>query len=66
MEGMNKTTKEWHDIAAETFYGGKGLSFFGMSQEDYIRTTQSAESWLEGLLAVWSDGKIETNELVTE
>ncbi|MEA5016943.1 MAG: phage tail tape measure protein [Candidatus Limiplasma sp.] len=66
LEGMNKTAKEWRDNAAETFYGNEGLTFFGMSREDFARTTQTTKSWLEGLLAVWSDGKAETGEIVTE
>jgi TP901 family phage tail tape measure protein len=67
LEGMNETAKQWRENAAETFYGSaEGLSFFGMSEEDFTRAEQSSEDWLNGLLAVWSDGKKETNEIVTE
>ena len=67
LEGMAKTAKSWKETAAETFYGrSQGLSFFGMSKDDFKRTTASSREWLNGLLAVWSDGKKETNEIVTE
>lgn len=66
LEGMNKTADEWKNTAADTFYGKGGLSAFGMTKEDFVRTTQSAEDWLSGLLTVWTDGKIETDELVGE
>lgn len=65
LKGMEETARSWKETAAETFYGNsEGLSFFGMSEGDFARNTQSAQDWLNGLLAVWSDGKKETNEIV--
>ena len=67
LEGMAETAKKWKDTAAETFYGNsEGLSFFGMSESNFTRNTQSAADWLSGLLAVWTDGKKETDEIVSE
>ena len=67
LEGMAKTAKSWKETAAETFYGSsQGLSFFGMSKDDFKRATGNSREWLNGLLDVWSDGKKETNEIVTE
>lgn len=67
LEGMAKTAKEWKETAAETFYGNsQGLSFFGMSRDDFTREVASSRDWMNGLLAVWSDGKKETNEIVSE
>jgi len=67
LKGMEETAKSWKDTAAETFYGNsEGLSFFGMSEGDFTRSTQSAADWLSGLLAVWTDGKKETNDIVSE
>lgn len=67
LEGMNKTADKWKSDAANTFYGSsKGLSFFGMSKEDFVRTARDAEGWLSGLLTVWSDGKKETGEIISE
>ena len=67
LKGMQETADSWKQTAAETFYGqSEGLSFFGMSQSDFIRERQNAQDWLNGLLAVWSDGKKETNQTVSE
>ena len=66
LKGMEETAKQWKDAAAETFYGSsEGLSFFGMSKSDFVRDRQSAQKWLDGLLAVWSDGEKESNEIVS-
>ena len=65
LAGMEDTAKQWKDTAAETFYGNsEGLSFFGLSESDFVRDQQSAQEWLDGLLAVWSDGEKESNEIV--
>ena len=62
---MEDTAKQWKDTAAETFYGNsEGLSFFGLSESDFVRDQQSAQDWLDGLLAVWSDSEKESNEIV--
>ncbi|MEA4896897.1 MAG: phage tail tape measure protein [Christensenellaceae bacterium] len=67
LEGMSKTADEWKSNAADTFYGsGTGLSFFGMSEDDFVHTARDAEGWLSGLLSVWSDGKNETAEIASE
>lgn len=66
LESMNETAQQWKDTAAETFYGtSEGLSFFGMSEGDFSRQTQSAQDWLDGLLKVWTDGEKETDEIVS-
>ena len=65
LKGMQETADKWKSTAAETFYGNsKGLSFFGMSKEDFIKDKQSAQEWLNGLIAVWTDGEKESNEIV--
>ena len=65
LKGMQETADKWKSTAAETFYGNsKGLSFFGMSKENFIKDKQSAQEWLDGLLAVWTDGEKESNEIV--
>ena len=67
LEGMAETAENWKDTAAETFYGNsEGLSFFGMSENDFTNEAQTAEEWLAGLLTVWTDGKKETDEIVSE
>lgn len=71
LEGMTETAQKWKDTAADTFYGksNAGLSFFGMSMEDFKKESGgvlSAADWLSGLLAVWTDGKKETNTIVKQ
>jgi len=66
LEGMNKTAKEWKETAAETFYSkSQGLSYFGMTKEDFVRTTASMKEWFSGLKNVWSDGQKETDDIVS-
>ena len=67
LKGMQETAEEWKRTAAETFYGQSGgLSFFGMDRSDFVRENQSAQEWLNGLIAVWTDGQKETDEIVSE
>ncbi len=65
LEGMAETAENWKNTAADTFYGKGGLSFFGMSKDDFTREVQSAEEWKNGLIAVWTDGQKETDEIVS-
>lgn len=65
LEGMNDTADKWKNTAADTFYGdSQGLSFFGMSTSDFQRQTGDMQSWFDGVMAVWSDGEKETNDIV--
>ena len=72
LEGMKKTAEDWKNTAADTFYGRSngGLSFFGMSTDDFRKESahsiQAANDWYTGLIAVWTDGKRETNAIVKE
>lgn len=65
LEGMAETAESWKNTAADTFYGSDGLSFFGMSKDDFTREVQSAEEWMNGLLTVWADGQKESDEIVS-
>jgi len=66
LEGMAETAQNWKNTAAQTFYGSSdGLSFFGMSKDDFSNALQSAEDWKNGLIAVWTDGEKETDEIVS-
>ena len=71
LEGMEKTAESWKNTAAETFYGNsEGLSFFGMSESDFKSASstdmKNAQEWVDGVIAVWSDGKKESNAIVNE
>lgn len=66
LKGMEETAKSWKKTAAETFYNqSEGLSFFGMSESDFQSAAKSSQEWLDGLIAVWTDGEKETNDIVT-
>ena len=65
LQGMADTAEDWKNTAAETFYGSsEGLSFFGMSESDFTREIGNMQSWLNGLIAVWTDGERETDDIV--
>ncbi|MEG0985819.1 MAG: phage tail tape measure protein [Clostridia bacterium] len=64
LEGMAATAKKWKDNAADTFFSKAGLSLFGMSDEDFARSKESADTWIAGVLASWSDGQKDTDEIV--
>ena len=71
LEGMEATARSWKETAADTFYSSsQGLSFFGMSSEDFVKSGRSSieasKDWLDGVLAVWSDGKYETDAIVRQ
>lgn len=66
LEGMKKTAQEWKDTAADTFYGSsQGLSFFGMTDADFKRESMSAQGWMDGIIALWTDGQKETNDVIS-
>ncbi len=66
LKGMEETAKSWKDTAAETFYGqSEGLSFFGMTESDFKRDTQNAKTWMDGIVGLWSDGKKETDDMIS-
>ena len=37
----------------------------GMSESDFVRQTQSAQEWLDGLIKVWTDGEKESDGIVS-
>ena len=65
LKGLEETAKSWKETAAETFYNqSEGLGFFGMSKDDFVNSTQDAQTWMNNLIAVWTDGEGETDEIV--
>ena len=71
LASMSKTAQNWKDTAADTFYSsGKGLDFFGLSSDDFTKTTTkttgTVQAWMDGMVEVWSDGKRETDAIVKE
>lgn len=66
LKGMDETARNWKTTAADTFYGKGGLSTFGMSEQDFLRDQKLAQDWLNGLLALWSNGKRRNNATIKE
>jgi hypothetical protein len=65
LKGMAETAEDWKNTAADTFYGrSSGMNAFGMSKSDFMRSAANAQSWKDGLIAIWSDGQKETDEIV--
>lgn len=66
LKAMNETAEDWKNTAAETFYGkSNGLSTFGLSKSDFVRSTVDAQDWMDGLVKVWTDGQKETDDIVS-
>ena len=68
MEGMNETAREWENHTADTIYNNEGMAAFGLTADDFTGgdAIRTAEQWKEGLLAVWTDGLTETDEIVSQ
>ena len=66
LKGLEETAKSWKDTAAQTFYNANdnGLSFFGMSKDDFVNAKANAHTWVQGVIAEWTDGQTETDEIV--
>ena len=66
LKGLEETAKSWKETAAETFYNQSGgLSFFGMKKDDFVDSAQDAQRWMNNLIAVWTDGEGETDEILS-
>lgn len=74
LEELQKTAKSWKDTAADTFYGeSKGLSAFGMSEDDFrtlstttASTGESLREWSDRFLEKWEDTWAESGQDVKE
>lgn len=68
IEELGDTANDWASAQADTLYGGQGLAYFGLSAENITSgaadSIKSMEQWRDGLIAVWTDGQKETNEIV--
>lgn len=68
-EALNETAREWQEINATTVYDtgtADPLARFGLSQEAFSSSAAEAQSWLDELLKVWTDGEVETNAQVEQ
>ena len=64
-ERLNKTVEEWGNDVTTAFEKSKGLEAFGLSKEDFsVRDTGT--DWLAQTIATWTDGKKETDQIVSD
>ena len=67
LAGMARTAEDWKNTTADTFYGrSKGLAAFGMSREDFVQAQYTTKEWLAGIIAEWTDGQKETDEIIDQ
>lgn len=65
MERLNEVAQEWAETNATTsFEQSEGLQEFGLSKE--VFSPKAGTAWFEELKRVWTDGEIETDEIVSE
>ncbi|MDL2205773.1 phage tail tape measure protein [Eubacteriales bacterium OttesenSCG-928-N13] len=65
LEGMNATAEKWKQTQASTIYNNGGLESFGLSKEQFAATGRTTKQWLSDMIATWSDGRNETDEIVS-
>lgn len=65
LEGMNATAEKWKQTQASTIYSNGGLESFGLSKEQFAATGRTTKQWLADMIATWTDGRNETDEIVS-
>lgn len=67
LEKLNTTAQEWQETNATTrFEQSAGLKAFGLSEDDFAPAVSNSKDWLNTLVKVWTDGKVETDDIVRE
>lgn len=70
VSGLRDTADQWKRTQAETLYDNEGLGAFGLNVDAFKNGEKDflagAQSWVDGLLGVWSDGKRESRQEVKE
>ena len=69
MERLNEVAQEWAETNAQTIYDTGNtdpLARFGMSEGDFSTSLSSAQSWMDQLMQVWTDGEVETDAQVEQ
>ena len=66
-EQLQETAEEWASSQATTMYDtgtSDPLARFGMDKESFTKAGARGGSWIDSLVAEWTDGKKETSETV--
>ena len=64
---FNETVKEWGENVTTSYEKAKGLQSFGLTAGDFgPSSTTSGSDWLTQTLETWTDGKGETDQIVSD
>ena len=69
MTELEDVADRWARHQAESIYSGDGMGRFELTESDFVnarKSLESAQEWKDGLIAVWTDGKKESNSIVKE
>ena len=69
MTELEDVADRWARHQAESIYSGDGMGRFELTESDFVnarKSLESAQEWKDGLIAVWTDGKKESNAIVKE
>jgi TP901 family phage tail tape measure protein len=67
LQGLSEAAKSWAESNVLTSYeSSEGLKAFGLDPDAFRSGIQDAQSWLETILTIWTDGKAETNAIVRD
>ena len=64
-ERLNETVKQWGENVTTAFEKSEGLSKFGLTAEDFSIENIGTD-WLQQTIATWTDGKLETDEILND
>ena len=65
-ERLNETVREWEQNVTTAYERSKGLAGFGLTGEDFAIDSDGGAGWLKDTLATWTDGKRETDQIVSD
>ena len=69
MTDLEDVADRWARHQAESIYSGDGMGSFDLTESDFVnarKSLEAAQEWKDGLIAVWTDGKKESNAIVKE
>lgn len=69
MTELEDVADRWARHQAESIYSGDGMERFDLTESDFVnarKSLEAAQEWKDGLIAVWTDGKKESNAIVKE
>lgn len=67
-EAMNETAKQWQDTQASTIFdtGNDPFQRFGLDKSQFGGGADASKDWLDRLNKTWTDGKVETKQIIAD